>query len=106
MRDELLHSPPAGESDPTVERNDDQAVTRICMLTTIDNPFDPFEDYESWESFDEDHSYFSASYLARIVVTSDELSSADNMLAIEQAIDEIVALNVLGVYRKVVKEIK
>lgn len=72
------------------------------MLTTIDNPFDPFTQFDEWKAFDEEKGYFSCAYLARIVKTSDELSEEDEALAIEQAIDEIVRLNVLGIYRKVV----
>lgn len=75
---------------------------KAIMLTTIDNPFDPFTQFDEWKAFDEQKGYFTCAYLARIVKTSDELSEADEDLAIEQAIDEIVRLNVLGIYRKVV----
>ena len=72
------------------------------MLTTIDNPFDPFTHFDEWKAFDEAKGYNSCSYLARIVKSSDELSETDEALAIEYAIDEIVRLNILGIYRKVV----
>lgn len=71
------------------------------MLTTIDNPFDPFTQFDAWHQFDTASGYHTAAFLARIVITSDELSEADQSLAIEQAIDEIVKENVLGIYRKV-----
>lgn len=71
------------------------------MLTTVDNPFDPFTHFNEWRAFDEGHGYNSLSLLARIIVTSDELSDADQSRAIEDAIDEIVSENVLGLYRKV-----
>lgn len=72
------------------------------MLTTVDNPFDPFTQFEEWKAFDESKGYYTCAYLARIVKTSDELSETDEALAIEQAIDEIVKLNLLGIYRKVI----
>ena len=75
---------------------------RDVMLTTIDNPFNPFTQFDQWKAFDESKGYYSCAYLARIVKTSDELSEEDEALAIEQAIDEIVRLNILGIYRKVV----
>lgn len=71
------------------------------MLTTIDNPFDPFTQFDSWYQFDESKGYHSCSYLARIAKISNALSDEDMALAIESAIDEIVALNPLNVYRKV-----
>jgi len=73
------------------------------MLTTIDNPFDPFTHFNEWRQWDESSGYYTLSFLARIVITSDELSDEDQELAIEDAIDEIVRENVAGVYRKVVK---
>ena len=76
------------------------------MLTTIDNPFDPFSQWDEWKRFDEDMQYFTCSYLARIAKTSDDLSDADNEKAIDDAINEIVSLNILGIYRKVFKKNK
>ena len=74
-------------------------------LTTTDNPHDPFDDYPAWFAFDTSSGYHTPSFLARILVSSDQLSEADEELAIEQAIDEIVKENVLGIYRKVTREI-
>ena len=71
------------------------------MLSTIDNPFDPFTQWDEWKRYDEDMKYFTCNYLARIAKTSDDLSDADNEQAIEDAINEIVSLNILGIYKKV-----
>lgn len=71
------------------------------MLTTIDNPFNPFTQWDEWYQYDEDAGYHTSSFLARVVLSSDELSDADQDLAIEQAIDEIVRENVDGIYKKV-----
>jgi hypothetical protein len=75
------------------------------MLTTIDNPHDPFDDYDTWYAFDVRHGYHTASFLSRILVSSDELSEADQDLAMEQAIDEIIKENVSGIYKKVTREV-
>lgn len=71
------------------------------MLTTIDNPFNPFTHYNEWYAYDTAAGYNTTSFIGRIVKTSDDLSEADQSLAIEAAIDEIVTENVLGLYRKV-----
>lgn len=71
------------------------------FLTTLDNPFDPSVQWDEWKQFDEDHGYYSSEYLARIAKVSDELSDPDYIQAIEQAVDEICRLNVLGIYKKV-----
>lgn len=71
------------------------------MLTTIDNPFDPFTQFDDWYAYDTQKGYHTCSYLARITKTSEELSQEDEDLAIESAIDEIVKMNILGIYRKV-----
>ncbi len=71
------------------------------MLTTIDNPYNPFTHYDDWEAFDLDMGYHSAGLVARIAVTSPDLSDVDEQQAIESAIDEIVALNISGKHKKV-----
>lgn len=71
------------------------------MLTTTDNPFNPFTQFDEWYRFDVDAGYNTSAFLARIVVDSDELSEPDQSAAIEDAIDEVVRENVLGIYRKV-----
>lgn len=73
----------------------------VHMLTTVDNPYNPFTQYDEWSSYDERSGYYTPQYLARLTMSSTELSDADQSLAIEQAIDEIVRENVLGIYRKV-----
>lgn len=74
---------------------------RDVMLTTADNPHNPFTHFDEWRSYDEGMGYYTCEYLARIAKTSIELSEPDENLAIRQAIDEIVKLNVLGIYKKV-----
>lgn len=76
------------------------------MLTTIDNPFSPFDEFESWYAWDVRSGYHTASFLARILVDSDQLSETDIELANEMAIDEIIYENVSGVYKKVQKEFR
>lgn len=71
------------------------------MLTTLDNPWNPWTHWDDWYAYDEQAGYHTNSFLARVVITSDELSEADQDLAIEQAIEEIVELNPLGIYMRV-----
>lgn len=73
------------------------------FLTTLDNPFNPFEQFDQWYAFDTQKGYNTCNYLARIARSSDELSDADEDRVIEEAIDEIVEINVLGIYKKVKK---
>lgn len=71
------------------------------MLTTVDNPYDPFTQWDEWFAWDLAAGYGTPGLLDRIARTSDELSESDQHLAIQDAIDEIVQENVLGVFRKV-----
>lgn len=71
------------------------------MLTTVDNPYNPWTHWREWYAWDEQAGYHTPGLLARVALTSDELSDADQELAIEDAIDEIVRENPLGVHRKV-----
>jgi hypothetical protein len=73
----------------------------LHMLTTIDNPYDPFTQYDEWYEFDRSSGYHTPSLLARLTITSNDLSETDQDNAIEIAIDEVVRENVNGVYKKV-----
>lgn len=72
-----------------------------CALTTVDNPFDPFEQFDSWFLFDVEKGYNTCSYLARIVKTTDDMSQIEEDKEVERAIDEIIAVNPLHIYKKV-----
>lgn len=74
------------------------------MLTTVDNPFSPFTQFKEWFAFDTIKGYNTSGLLARITVTSDELSEADQNVAIENAMAEIVRENVSGMHRMVVAD--
>ena len=80
-------------------------MSRKCMLTTFDNPFDPFEKFDDWARFDEAKGYYSCSRLARIAKISEELSQKEIEDEIERAIDEIVVNDPINIYKKFVKEV-
>lgn len=79
----------------------DTIDTTEYMLTTVDNPFDPFTRFDEWNAYDIRMGYNTSSFLARVAYGSHELSDADQELAIQNAIDEIVEENVSGMWRKV-----
>jgi len=71
------------------------------MLTTTDNPFNPFVEFDKWLSFDAQKGYNTCGLLARLTITSNELSETDQELAIYEAMDKIVKENYYGVHKKV-----
>lgn len=77
----------------------------MSMLTTVDNPFDPFDQFDEWMVWDVSHGYNTCAFLARVAVVSDDLSEADQELAVELAIDEIVSENVSGMHRKLTRDV-
>lgn len=74
------------------------------MLTTVDNPYNPFTEFDEWYAFDQSKGYYTCEYLARIAKTSDDLSDEMNNEATEEAINEILFFDVLGIYQKVTEE--
>ncbi|UNI72552.1 MAG: hypothetical protein [Chaetfec virus UA24_144] len=79
---------------------------KAYYLTTEDNPYDPEKQFDDWFSFDEQMGYHSSGYLARIAKTSPDLSEADQQLAINDAVDEIVQLNLTGNYKRIVRDVE
>ena len=68
---------------------------RVTMVTTDDNPYDPFTQFDQWYAFDILQGYNTCAYLARIAKTSPDLSPLDQAIAVEEAVDEIVEMNLL-----------
>ena len=75
------------------------------MLTTVDNPYNPFTEFSKWLEFDRTNGYYTSEYLARIAISSSELSEDQQRQAINNAIDEIVKVNPFGIHKKIVKQL-
>lgn len=72
------------------------------MLSLSTNPYDPFEQYELWLNFDHHEGFDTAGLLARALSTSEALSEPDQDLAVEQAIESILANpSFAGLYKRV-----
>ena len=77
----------------------------VVMLSLISNPFNPFTEFADWYRFDHREGFDTAGLLARVVSTSNEISEADQELAVEQAVDSILNNpSFAGLYKKVVRE--
>ena len=74
------------------------------MLTTIDNPFNPFVQFDEWFQYDTLMGYNTCALLARVNLTSDELSDADQEYNIEMAMSRIVDMDPLNLFRKIDKD--
>lgn len=73
-------------------------------LTTVDNPYDPIDQFDQWFEFDHRNGYDTIDYLGRVVIYSDDLSEADQALAVSDAIDEILLEHGDTLYRKVSRD--
>lgn len=71
------------------------------MLTTYDNPFNPFTNFSEWLLFDDRNHHDCSGYVARSAFTSPALTDQENNQAIEDAIDDLIRSDILGIYRKV-----
>ena len=73
------------------------------MLTTFDNPFDPFDEFVPWFLFDIEKGYNTCSKLARIARSFEGMSTIEEKVETERAIDEIIDYDFLNIYKKVVR---
>lgn len=84
------------------QTNDENSEFDV-FLTTVDNIFDPSKQFDEWKRFDEDHGYYTCSYLARIVNLKPSMTEEEESKEIERAIDEIISINNVDevIYKKV-----
>ena len=78
-------------------------MSKQSMLTTVDNPFDPFEQFTSWFLFDVEKGYNSCGKLARIANVSESMSETEFNNEIDSAIDKLIKVDFLDIYKKVTK---
>ena len=79
-------------------------MNREVCITTIDNPFDPFDDYNNWHLFDTEKGYYTHSKLARLCKTEEGMTEIEEKKAIEEAIDRLIEIDPLDIYKKLVRE--
>ena len=82
-----------------------------AMLTTIDNEWDPFENFSEWYSRDlelarQQNRRPASGYLAIIMANSDDVSDNEFNQVMNDAIEEIVELDLSGTFKKVTREPK
>ena len=78
-----------------------------CWVTTDDNPNDFFKEFQDWYNFDTQKGYGTCSYVMRIALLkgfSTEMNEEEQNEIINEAVNEIVRLNLNGKYRKVYGE--
>ena len=72
------------------------------FVTTLDNPYDYWTQFDEWYAYDTEKGYNTCAYVARIALASNEMSEKDYTQAVNDAVDDILRLNVLGIYKKTV----
>lgn len=82
-----------------------------ALLTTVDNEWDPFDNFAEWYSRDlelarEQNRRSAAGYLAIIMANSDDVSDNEFNQVMNDAIDEIVELDLSGTFKKVTRNTK
>lgn len=73
-------------------------------ITTIDNPFDPFDEFDKWFDYDTEKGYYTSSKIARLTETSDDMTDREEAIAYEDAIDRLIEIDPLDIYKKVTRD--
>mgnify|MGYP003498965169 CR=1 FL=1 len=81
-------------------------MSKQCLLTTIDNPYDPFEQFDDWFRYDTEFGYDCCSKVARIANVSEDMSDEEYLDETEKAIDAIIQHDFTNTYKKVTKELR
>jgi hypothetical protein len=68
------------------------------MLTTKDNPYSPFDQFDLWLQYDLEMGYQTCERLGKIILLEDGMTDKEKEEAMDQAIDEIVKNDPLGIF--------
>ena len=93
------------------EETSSENELKEAMLSTIDNEWDPFDNFSEWYSRDlelarQQNRRSCAGYLAIIAACSDDVSDSEFNQVMNDAIDEIVSLDLSGTFIKVTRKPK
>lgn len=80
-------------------------MSKECRLTTIDNPFDPFEQFTSWYMFDMEKGYDCCGRVDRLAHYTDDMTEKEMEIEKERAIDRLIELDFLDLFKKVEKQV-
>lgn len=76
-------------------------MVKNVALTTIDNPWNPFTQFEDWDAFDRSKGYCTLALIARLAMTSDQLPDKENEREVLRAMDRVMELDFMNIYKKV-----
>ena len=74
------------------------------FVTTLDNPFDYWTQFDDWYTFDTQKGYNTCAYVARIAMTSNEQSERDYEESVNDAVNEILRMNLTGNYVRTIEK--
>ena len=76
-------------------------MSKECMLSSFDNPFDYFTQFNDWNLYEKEKGTDSCETLARIAKITDDMTQKEVDEEIERAVDEIIKHDFLNLYVKV-----
>lgn len=85
---------------PNAYEND---VNKHYLITTIDNPYSPFDEFDDWWRYDRIHNYGTIEKLSRLSPNSDLFTDEENADETDKAVDRLMAIDILGIYKKAFK---
>ena len=80
-------------------------MAKQTMLTTKDNPYDPFEYFTSLFMKKKKKGYNTCGKLMRIAKVSNDMSEVEYNKEVDRAIDRIIELDFLDIFKKTEKEV-
>lgn len=76
-------------------------MTKQCLLTTIDNPYNPFTDFKQWFVYDVMCGYNTCGKIARNANYTSSMMQFEQEEEFQRAIDKVIEYDFLGQYIKV-----
>lgn len=68
------------------------------LLTTLDNPYNPHTHFLEWFMFDQEKGYNTSGYISSLMMLPDDPTPEEYDAEYESVCEEILDLNVLGIY--------
>ena len=76
-------------------------MAKAVYLTTVDNPWSPFDNFDEWYVFDVSNGYDCLGQTERVANLTDDMTSKEQDICWEEAINTIIKDDPTGIYTSV-----
>ena len=75
-------------------------MSKECMITTFDNPYNPFDEFNLWLMFDKEKGYNSCERMMRLANITEDMTQIEIDAECDRAMDRLIELDFTNTFTR------